>query len=153
MEHCVQNYSLSIEREDIERYATIFRDDCEFVTMMGKLDLDLVGDISQEPTMVMRGLLDELELMKGMFGAASEIRFAFEPGTWSRVDSIAGKPCGDCWQTNRKTEYSLVFNTSPDGEAPPSVSGSNRIWMYVSPVDGRWKIFRVIEQEIDDAGE
>jgi len=151
-EHCVRNYALCIEREDIEAYASIFHDDCEFMTVMGKLDLGPGGGL-QESEIRTRGLPEELELMKGMFGVASEIHFAFESGIWSRVDSIAGKPCSDCWQTNRKTEYSLVFNAPPDGEAPPSVSGSNRIWMNVSPVDGRWKIFRIIEQEIDDAGE
>ncbi len=150
-EHCVRNYALCIEREDIEAYASIFRDDCEFMTVMGNLDLGTGGP--QESEIRTRGLPQELELMKGMFGVASEIHFAFEPGIWSRVDSIAGKPCSVCWQTNRKTEYSIVFNAPPDGEAPPSVSGSNRIWMYVSPVDGRWKIFRIVEQEIDDAGE
>ena len=153
-EHCVRNYALSIERKDIERYAGIFQDSCEFMTVMGKLELDLVGDIPEEPTIRTRGLSEELEVMRGMFGAASEIRFAFEPGTWNRVDSLAGEPCLDCWETCRKTEYSIVFNAGTDGKPPVSVAGSNRIWMYVSPVHGQWKIFRVIENEIiDDAGE
>lgn len=150
-EHCVRNYALCIEREDIEAYASIFQDDCEFMTVMGKIDL--LGDTLQESTIRTRGLLQELELMKGMFGAASEIHFSFEPGAWSRVDSLAGKACLDCWETHRKTAYSVVFNAESEGKAPASIAGSNLIWMYVSPVHGQWKIFRIIENESDDTGE
>ena len=153
MEHCVRNYAMSIEREDIDRYASIFLDDCEFMTVTGKLDFDFVGGMPRESTIKTRGLPEEIELMKGMFGAASEIHFAFEAGTWNPVDSLAGKSCLECWETYRRTEYSIVFNADSDGKPPASVAGANRIWMYVRSVRGQWKIFRVIEKEIDDAGE
>jgi hypothetical protein len=153
MEHCIRNYAVSIEREDIDQYVLIFQDSCEFITVMGTLDIDSIGDIPREPTIRTRGLPEELELMRGMFGAAGEIHFAFEPGEWSRVDSLAGKPCLDCWETCRKTEYSVVFSAETDGEPPASIAGSNRIWMFVSPVRGQWKIFRIIEKEIGDAGD
>ncbi len=150
-EHCVRNYALSIEREDIDRYASIFLDDCEFMTVMG--EIDLFGGTNQESTIRTRGLPEELEIMKAMFDAASEIHFTFETGAWSRVDSLGGKACLDCWETHRKTAYSVVFNAESEGKAPASMAGSNLIWMYVSPVHGQWKIFRIIENEIDDTGE
>lgn len=153
MEHCISNYRLSIEKQDINGYAQIFRTDCEFITVMGEFNLDQVFEISQQSTIRKRGLLEELEMMKGMFGAAREIRFSFEPGVWKRADSLGGETCLDCWETCRKSEYSIVFNVESEGEEPGSLTGASRIWLYVRPVNGKWKIFRLIEDEIDDTGE
>lgn len=149
-EHCVRNYALSIEQRSIEQYAKLFRADCEFVTVLGELNLDFTIDLSSQPAVRRRGLDEELGMTETIFAAAREIRFVFESGTWNRADSLGGEPCPDCWETCRKYEYSIVFNPGSEGEEPRSLTGKGRMWFYISPVSGKWKIFKLVEDEDDN---
>ena len=145
-EHCIEAYARSIERKEIDQYARLFRDDCEFITVMARPDLDISFDVSPRPLMRRRGLAEELEMMGIMFAMAREISFAFEAGTWTRVDSLGGEPCPDCWETGRTYEYAIAPIPGSGAEEPPTVSGRGRMFFCIGPASDAWKIFRVIEE-------
>lgn len=142
-EHCIQNYALSCSQKNIERYAEIFQPGCEFYLIESAPDTE--ESMLAAPAMTKHKLDRELEMAKSLFGAARQIRFEFADGTWSRVDSLWGKPCTGCWGTTRDYACSITFDSSNDSTEAPPMDVHSRMKIYVSSLEGRWKIFTIIE--------
>ena len=150
-EDCILNYERSCSERNIDRFAELFQTDCEFIYIIGKPD----SDASVLPNEMLRkhNLQKELEATGQLFAGARELRFEIENGTWTRLDSLSGNPCSDCWETTRGYSLSATFPASGEGEEPHVMSGHGHMKFIVSPVDGKWKILRHIDQPIDKKGD
>lgn len=144
-EECVLNYSRSCSEKNIDKYTELFTDNCEFILVMEE-ERDLDADLLSVPTFHKLSLQDDLNAIKYLFEKALEIRFDISEGTWARLDSLSGESCIDCWETTR--EYSLLASLSPSGEdgEAHNITGRGRMQFMVSPVDGKWKIFKHIDE-------
>ena len=150
-EDCIHNYARSCGERNIDRFAELFQTDCQFIYIIGKPD----SDASVLPNEMLRkhNLQKELEATGQLFAAARDLHLEIENGTWTRLDSLSGNPCSDCWETTRGYSLSATFPASGEGEEPHVMSGHGHMKFIVSPVDGKWKILRHIDQPIDKKGD
>ena len=147
-EDCILNYARSCSEKNIDRFAELFQADCEFIYMMGKPDFD--ADIFSGQILKKKDLQSELGSMKNFFGGVGELRFEIETGTWMRLDSLSGDPCPDCWKTTRGCSFSAAFG---EGGESRVMKGQGHMEFIISPVDGKWKILRFIDQPMDKEGD
>jgi hypothetical protein len=147
-EDCILNYERACSERNIDRYAELFNVQCEFISMMGKPDFD--ADIFSGQMLRRADLQSDLESTRRFFAAVGGLRFEIETGTWVRLDSLNGDPCPDCWKTTRGCSYSATFGE--DGESQV-MNGQGHIEFIISPVDGKWKILRFIDQPMDKEGD
>jgi hypothetical protein len=143
-EDCILNYERSCNERNIDRFAELFHADCEFIYMMGKPDFN--ADIFSGQILKKKDLQSELESIGNFFSGVGELRFEIEAGTWMRLDSLSGDPCPDCWKTTRGCSFSAAFG---EGGESQIMNGQGHVEFIISPVDGKWKILRFIDQPMD----
>lgn len=146
-EDCILNFERSNNERSVDRFSELFQDDCEFISMMGKPDFD--ADILAGQILRKESLQNVLETTRLFFASAQELRFKIERGMWTRLDSLRADPCADCWETTREYSLSASFAVSGQGGESHVMSGQGYMTFVVSPVDGKWKILRHIDQPID----
>ncbi len=146
-EDCILNYARSCDERNIDRYAELFHADCEFIYMMGKPDFN--ADIFSGQILKKKDLQSELESIGNFFSGVGELCFEIETGTWMRLDSLGGDPCTDCWKTARGCSFSATFG---EGGESRVVKGQGHVEFIISPVDGKWKILRFIDQPMAKEG-
>ena len=146
-EDCILNYERSCNERNIDRFAKLFHADCEFIYIMGKPDSD--ASVLPEEMLRKHNLQKELEATGQLLAAARDLHFEIENGTWTRLDSLSANPCADCWETTRAYSLSASFAASGQGGESHVMSGHGHMKFIVSPVDGKWKILRHIDQPID----
>jgi hypothetical protein len=147
-EDCILNYERACNERNIDRYAELFNARCEFISMMGKPDFD--ADIFSGQMLRKADLQGDLESTKRFFAGVGALRFEIEAGTWMRLDSLSGDPCPDCWKTTRA--YSLSATFGEGGESNVMKAQGHQEFI-ISPVDGKWKILRIIDQPMDKEGD
>jgi hypothetical protein len=143
-EDCILNYERACNERNIDRYAELFNAHCEFISMMGKPDFD--ADILSGQMLRKADLQGDLESTKRFFAGVGGIRFEIEGGTWMRLDSLSGDPCPDCWKTTRGYSLSATFG---EGGESNVMKAQGHMEFIISPVDGKWKILRFIDQPMD----
>ncbi len=147
-EDCILNYERACSERNIDRYAELFNAHCEFISMMGKPDFD--ADIFSGQMLRKADLQSDLESTKRFFAAVGGLRFEIEAGTWMRLDSLSGDPCPDCWKTTRAYSLSATFG---EGGESNVMKAQGHMEFIISPVDGKWKILRIIDQPMDKEGD
>jgi hypothetical protein len=147
-EDCILNYARSCNERNIDRFAELFHPDCEFIYMMGKPDFD--ADIFSGQILEKSDLQSELESIGHFFVGVGELRFEIETGTWMRLDSLSGEPCTDCWTTSRGYSLSATFGAPGEGGESRVMNGHGHMEFVISPVDGKWKILRYIDEPIKE---
>ena len=146
-EDCILNYVRSCNERNIDRFAELFRPDCEFIYIMGKPDFN--ADTYSGQTLKKTDLKSELESMGNFFAGVGGLRFEIGTGTWMRLDSLSGDPCPDCWKTTREYSLSATFGQGAESRV---MNGQGHMEFIISPVDGKWKILRHIDQPMDEEG-
>jgi hypothetical protein len=146
-EDCVLNYERSCNERNIDRFSELFRGDCEFIYVTGKPSSD--ADIVPVQTFRKWILQQELKTTGLLFASAQELHFEIERGTWTRLDSLSGIPCADCWETRRAYSLSASFGASGKSGETQAMTGHGHMEFVVSPVDGKWKILKHVDQPMD----
>jgi hypothetical protein len=147
-EDCILNYERACSERNIDRYAGLFNVHCEFISMMGKPDFD--ADIFSGQMLRKADLQGDLESTRRFFAAVAGLRFEIEAGTWMRLDSLSGDPCPDCWKTTRAYSLSATFG---EGGESSVMKAQGHMEFIISPVEGKWKILRIIDQPMDKEGD
>ena len=143
-EDCILNYERACSERNIDRYADLFDARCEFISMMGKPDFD--ADIFSGQMLKKADLQSELESTRRFFAMAAGIRIEIEDGTWMPLDSLSGDPCSDCWKTTRGYSLSAAFGEGGESQV---MNGQGCMEFVISPVDGKWRILRFIDQPME----
>lgn len=143
-EDCILNYERACNERNIDRYAELFNAHSEFISMMAKPAFH--ADIFSGQMLRKTGLQSDLESTRRFFAVVSGLRIEIEEGTWIRLDSLSGDPCPDCWKTTRGYSLSAAFGEGGESQV---MNGQGRMEFVISPVDGKWRILRFIDQPME----
>ncbi|MBD3179290.1 MAG: hypothetical protein GF417_06655 [Candidatus Latescibacteria bacterium] len=100
-EDCIRILEMSFRHRDIERYRNLILEPDSTAIFPEGFKYHYLQDDMEAPVMSIN-YSDEIGITSGLFNHADTLDLRISPAGWERLKSFRGRPCEDCWKTERE---------------------------------------------------